>query len=62
MKKQSMLKTPIKIPDLEYPIEYDAEYGIKVPVVIYTNENLLQKMISDRTLEQTVNVSILPEF
>ena len=57
-----MLKTLIKISDLEQPIEPDAEYGIKVPVVIYANENLLQKMISDRTFEQTVNVSTLHEF
>ncbi|MDH5569658.1 MAG: hypothetical protein OEX98_07715 [Nitrosopumilus sp.] len=32
---------------------------MKVPVVIYANENLLQKMISNRTLEQAVNVSTL---
>ena len=62
MKKQSMLKTSIKTSDLEYRIKSDAEYGLKVPDVIYANENLLQKMITDRTLEQIVNVSTLHEF
>ncbi|MDH3312213.1 MAG: hypothetical protein OEM28_03585 [Nitrosopumilus sp.] len=46
------MKIPIKISELEYRIESDAEYEMKVPVVIYANESLLQKMISDRTLEQ----------
>lgn len=54
------MKTPIKISELEYRIEPDTEYGMKVPVVIYANESLLQKMISDRTIEQAINVSTLP--
>ena len=52
--------TTTKISELEYRIEPDTEYGMKVPVVIYANEGLLQKMISDRTIEQAVNVSTLP--
>jgi len=52
--------TPKKISDLEYRIEQDSEYGMKVPVVIYANEYLLQKMIFDRTIEQAINVSTLP--
>ena len=51
---------PVKISELEYRIEPDAAYGMKVPVVIYANENLVQKMISDRTIEQAVNVTTLP--
>jgi tRNA-splicing ligase RtcB len=54
------LYTTTKISELEYRIEPDASYGMKVPVVIYANKNLLQKMISDRTIEQAVNVSTLP--
>ena len=54
------LYTTTKISELEYRIEPDTSYGMKVPVVIYANENLLQKMISDRTIEQAVNVSTLP--
>ena len=52
--------TPRKISDLEYRIEQDSEYSMKVPVVIYANEYLLQKMIFDRTIEQAINVSTLP--
>jgi tRNA-splicing ligase RtcB len=51
---------PKKVSDLEYRIEKDPEYGMKVPVVIYANEYLLQKMIFDRTIEQAINVSTLP--
>ena len=56
----SPLNAPIKISELEYRIDPIPEYRMKVPVVIYANENLLQKMISDRTIEQAVNVSTLP--
>ena len=51
---------PKKISELEYRIEPDTDYGMKVPVVIYGNENLVNKMVSDRTIEQAVNVSTLP--
>jgi len=52
--------TPKKISELEYRIEPETKYGMKIPVVIYANNELLQKMISDRTIEQAVNVSTLP--
>src|SRR3970040_1317866 len=55
-----VILTPKKISDLEYRIEQEPEYGMKVPVVIYANEYLLQKMIFDRTIEQAINVSTLP--
>jgi tRNA-splicing ligase RtcB len=54
------LPTPKKISELEYRIEPNLGYGMKIPVVIYANENLLQKMIFDRTIEQAINVSTLP--
>lgn len=34
--------------------------GMKVPVIVYAEERQLQKMVQDRTLEQAVNVAMLP--
>jgi len=34
--------------------------GMRVPVIIYASDKLIQKMQQDRTLEQAVNVSMLP--
>ena len=34
--------------------------GMRVPGIIFANRNLLEKMQTDRTLEQCVNVSFLP--
>lgn len=54
-------KYPIKkISDNEYRIESNAKPGMNVPVTIYANENLLKKMLSDRTIDQAVNVAHLP--
>lgn len=54
-------KYPIKkISDNEYQIESNAKPGMNVPVTIYANENLLKKMLSDRTIDQAVNVAHLP--
>ena len=52
--------TPKKIGDMEYRIEADSSRGMKVPVTIYADEGLLQKMMTDRTLTQAINVSTLP--
>jgi len=49
-----------KISDLEFQIEKDESKGMKVPVIIYANDNLVSKMIMDRTIDQAVNVSTLP--
>jgi tRNA-splicing ligase RtcB len=49
-----------KVSDVEYRIEADAKPGMKVPVVIYADEELLGKMLTDRTLDQAVNVAHLP--
>ncbi|MDE1873360.1 MAG: RtcB family protein, partial [Thaumarchaeota archaeon] len=51
---------PKKIGNMEYRIEADASRGMKVPVTIYANEELLQKMLTDRTITQAVNVSTIP--
>jgi tRNA-splicing ligase RtcB len=49
-----------KVDDFRYRIEKNAAEGMKVPVTIYANEQLLSAMVIDRTLDQTVNVATLP--
>ena len=44
--------TPKKIGENQYEIEADSNLGMKVPVRIYANEALLQKMLTDRTIMQ----------
>jgi tRNA-splicing ligase RtcB len=44
--------TPKKIGENQYEIEADSNEGMKVPVRIYANEALLQKMLTDRTIMQ----------
>ena len=51
---------PKKIGNLTYKIEKDKTIGMNVPVIIYANEKLLEKMMSDRTIRQAVNVSTIP--
>lgn len=51
---------PKKIGNMTYKIEKDETMGMKVPVIIYANDQLLEKMISDRTIKQAVNVSTIP--
>ena len=52
--------TPKKIGNMRYQIEADSSIGMKVPVTIYADEKLLNKMMTDRTIQQAVNVSTLP--
>src|SRR5574341_1646107 len=51
---------PKKVGNMEYRIEVDSNRGMKVPVTIYADEGLLQKMMTDRTITQAINVSTLP--
>jgi len=51
---------PKKIGNLTYKIEKDEKIGMNVPVIIYASEKLLEKMMSDRTLKQAVNVATIP--
>jgi len=51
---------PKKIGNLTYKIEKDEKIGMNVPVIIYATEKLLEKMMSDRTLKQAVNVATIP--
>jgi len=51
---------PKKIGNMEYRVEADSNRGMKVPVTIYADEALMQKMMTDRTITQAINVSTLP--
>jgi len=52
--------TPKKIGENHYQIDADPKIGMNVPVRIYANELLLQKMLSDRTIMQARNVASIP--
>ena len=52
--------TPKKVSENQYVIEADSNLGMKVPVKIYANDSLLQKMLSDRTILQARNVASIP--
>lgn len=52
--------TPKKVNDFEYLIEADSDYGMKVPVRIFADKQLLDKMTSDRTILQATNVASIP--
>ena len=45
---------------MEYLIEPDKSKGMNVPVRIFADENLIQKMLTDRTLWQATNVASMP--
>ncbi|MDH3279118.1 MAG: RtcB family protein, partial [Nitrosopumilus sp.] len=51
---------PKKIGKNQYEIDADSNLGMKVPVRIYADESLLQKMLSDRTIMQARNVASIP--
>src|SRR5580765_9121638 len=49
-----------KVGDFEYTIDKDVSKGMNVPVTIYANDNLISKMVTDRTIDQASNVATLP--
>ncbi len=49
-----------KIGDVEHRIESIPNKNMHVPVTIYADDSLLNKMVTDRTLDQAVNVASLP--
>ncbi len=51
---------PKKIGNMTYKIEKDETMGMRVPVIIYANDQLLEKMMTDRTIKQAINVSTIP--
>ncbi len=48
-----------KIGEVEYRIDQTAKEGMRVPVTVYANETLISKMVTDRTIDQAVNVTYL---
>ncbi|QMU53826.1 MAG: RNA-splicing ligase RtcB [Nitrosopumilus sp.] len=52
--------SPRKIGENQYQIDADSNLGMKVPVRIYADEPLMQKMLSDRTIMQARNVASIP--
>ncbi len=51
---------PKKIGENQYQIDADPNLGMNVPVRIYADDQLLQKMLSDRTIMQARNVASIP--
>ena len=51
---------PKKIDENKYQIDVDSNFGMQVPVRIYANDQLIQKMMTDRTITQARNVSSIP--
>lgn len=51
---------PKKIGNMTYKIEKDEALGMKVPIIIFADDQLLEKMMNDRTIKQAVNVSTIP--
>jgi tRNA-splicing ligase RtcB (3'-phosphate/5'-hydroxy nucleic acid ligase) len=49
-----------KVDELCYMIEKDTARGIRVPVKIYADDQLVSSMTGDRTIGQAVNVAALP--
>ncbi len=51
---------PKKVGKWEYIIEKDEKIGMKVPIRIFADEQLISKMLTDRTLWQATNVASMP--
>ncbi len=49
-----------KIGDCKYEIPRDPSKGMNVPGIIYSNEEMLQTIMEDESLQQVVNVASLP--
>ena len=52
--------TPKKVSDKEYVVEPTSENGMNVPVRIFADDDLIQKMQTDRTIWQATNVASMP--
>ena len=51
---------PKKVDSMQYVIEPTSDNGMKVPIKIYADDNLISKMMSDRTIRQAANVATIP--
>lgn len=52
--------TPKKVGEMEYVVEPTAENGMNVPVRIFADQGMIQKMLTDRTVWQATNVASMP--
>lgn len=52
--------TPKKVSETEYMVEPTSENKMNVPVRIFANDALIQKMQTDRTIWQATNVASIP--
>lgn len=52
--------TPKKVSETEYMVEPTSENKMNVPVRIFANNTLIQKMQTDRTIWQATNVASIP--
>ncbi len=52
--------TPKKVGEMEHVIEPTRENGMNVPVRILADDELLSKMLRDRTIQQAANVATMP--
>ncbi len=55
-----MAISPTKVGDWEYRIDKESVDGLQVPVRIFANDELIQKIQTDRTLLQATNVASMP--
>lgn len=55
-----MAITPERVGDKEYVINPDPKNGMNVPVKIFADDILIQKMQTDRTIWQATNVASMP--
>lgn len=56
----STVTKPTKVSENQYIIKPDKDSGRLASVMIYANDTLLQKMLTDRTLKQACNVASIP--
>jgi len=52
--------TPKKIGNMTYQIDVDSSKGMQVPVTIYADQKLVEKIVAGRTIQQAINVSTIP--
>ena len=52
--------TPKKVGDMEYVVEPTSENEMNVPIRIFADDELLKKMLTDRTIWQATNVASMP--
>ena len=49
-----------KINDFEFRLEKNEKKGMNLPVTFFSDDILISKMVSDRTINQAANVATLP--